>query len=137
MRALAILLLIWPAMLPAETVVATRNLRAQTVLSERDFALRDIQVAGALSSVEGLAGMETRGAIYIGRPIRPGDVGPPAVVERNGIVSLIYDSGGLLITAEGRALGRGGVGDRLRVMNLSSRMTISGIIQSDGSVKVQ
>lgn len=137
MRVLAILLLLWPALAPAETVVATRNLRAQTVLTEQDFAIRDIQVAGALSSAEGLAGMETRVAIYIGRPIRPGDIGPPALVERNGIVTLIYDHGGLLITAEGRALGRGGVGDRLRVMNLASRNTISGIIQPDGSVKVQ
>lgn len=137
MRALAILLLLWPALAPAETVVATRNLRAQTVLTEQDFALRDIQVAGALNSVEGLAGMETRVAIYIGRPIRAGDIGPPALVERNGLVTLVYDHGGLMITAEGRALGRGGIGDRLRVMNLASRNTISGIIQPDGSVKVQ
>ncbi|MBR9762731.1 MAG: flagellar basal body P-ring formation protein FlgA [Rhodobacteraceae bacterium] len=137
MRVLAILLLLWPALAPAETVVATRNLRAQTVLTEQDFALRDIEVAGALNSVEGLAGMETRVAIYIGRPIRPGDIGPPALVERNGLVTLVYDHGGLLITAEGRALGRGGIGDRLRVMNLASRNTISGIIQPDGSVKVQ
>lgn len=137
MRLLAILVLAWPLCASAETVVATRNLRAQTVLTAQDFAIRDIQVAGALSSDKGLVGMETRVAIYIGRPIRPGDIGPPALVERNAIVSLIYDRGGLLITAEGRALGRGGAGEQVRVMNLSSRSTIGGIIQSDGSVKVQ
>lgn len=137
MRLLALIPLVWPLLAEAETVVAARNLRAQTILTAQDFSIRDISVAGALSSDKGLVGMETRVAIYIGRPIRPGDIGPPALVERNAIVTLIYDHGGLVITAEGRALGRGGEGEQLRVMNLSSRSTISGTIQPDGSVKVQ
>ena len=121
----------------AETLVAARNLRPQTVLTPLDIALRDIQVPGALTTADGVVGMETRVTIYAGRPILPGNLGPPALVERNGIVSLTYDRNGLMITAEGRALGRGGAGETIRVMNLSSRQTISGRIQPDGSVKVQ
>ncbi|MGI3164032.1 flagellar basal body P-ring formation chaperone FlgA [Pseudooceanicola sp. 200-1SW] len=120
----------------AETLVAARNLRPQTVLTPLDISLRDIEVPGALGSAEGVLGMETRVTIYAGRPILPGDLGPPALVERNGIVGLIYDRAGLVITAEGRALGRGGVGETIRVMNLSSRQTISGTIQPDGTVRI-
>lgn len=137
MLRLALLLVLLPGVSAAETVVAARNLRAQTVLSPADFALRDIEVPGALSSLEGLAGMETRVTIYAGRPILPAEIGPPALVERNGLVRLIYDRGGLLIIAEGRALTRGGEGEVIRVMNMSSRQTISGTIQPDGSVRIE
>ena len=51
-------------------------------------------------------------AIYAGRPVRPGDLGPPALVERNQLVPLVYQPGGLAISTEGRALGRGGGGRR-------------------------
>ncbi len=121
----------------ADTVIAARTLRAQSVVGPEDLALQDIDVPGAYSSMEGLIGQETRTALYAGRPVRPGDLGPPALVERNGIVSLIYDRGGLVIVTEARALGRGGVGEAIRVMNMSSRQTVTGTIQPDGTVKVQ
>lgn len=121
----------------AETVIAVRTLRAQSVIGPEDLILRDIDVPGAYDSLEGLIGQETRVALYAGRPVRPGDLGPPALVERNGIVSLIYDRGGVIIVTEARALGRGGVGENIRVMNMSSRQTVTGIIQPDGTVRVQ
>lgn len=49
---------------------------------------------------------------------------------------LSYRLGALEIRAEGRALSRGGVGDEIRVMNLSSRTTVSGRIAEDGAVHV-
>ncbi|MEM9126779.1 MAG: flagella basal body P-ring formation protein FlgA, partial [Pseudomonadota bacterium] len=43
----------------------------------------------------------------------------------------------LSITTEGRALGRGAAGDRIRVMNLSSRTTVTGLIRPDGQIEVK
>jgi flagellar basal body P-ring formation protein FlgA len=74
--------------------------------------------------------------IYAGRPIRAADIGAPALVERNQIVPLVYAAGGLQITAEGRALDRGGEGDVIRVMNLSSRVQVTGIVDETGAVRV-
>lgn len=71
-----------------------------------------------------------------GRPLRPGDIGPPAIIERNDLVTLIFRQGGLTIAAEGRSLGRGSVGEAVRVMNLSSRTTVTGRVKQDGSVEV-
>jgi len=120
----------------AETVVPTHTIRAQTVLAREDLMVKSVTVPGAYSSMEEILGLETRVALYSGRPVRPGDVGPPAVIERNQIVSLVYFRGGLQISTEGRALMRGGVGDRIRVMNLSSRNTVTGNVQQSGSVVV-
>lgn len=136
MRALLALLLCCASAVSAETLVATRNLRAQTILSAADLAVVDRQIPGMLHSVESAVGLETRVSLYAGRPIRPEDVGPPAIIDRNQIVTLIYRRGSLLIATEARALDRAGEGDLLRVMNLSSRSTVTGIVKPDGSVTV-
>lgn len=121
----------------ADTVVPTRTLRAHTVISRADIEVRPGSTPGTVSDPAALVGQETRVALYPGRPVRPGDVGPPAVIERNQIVRITYAAAGLSIVAEARSLARGGVGDRIRVMNLSSRTTLSGTIQPDGSIAVQ
>ncbi len=136
MRLLAALLVALPSAASAETVLAARTMRAQTIVTAQDVVVKDVEVEGALSDVNEIIGMETRIALYAGRPIRPGDVGPPAIVERNQIVSLVFEQGGIAIFSEGRALARGGAGDFIRVMNLASRITVSGRVRPDGRISV-
>lgn len=137
MRALALgLLVLLATPAAAETVVATRTIRAQAILGPQDVAVVPGSLAGTLATVDEAIGMETRTILYAGRPIRAEDIGPPALIERNEIVPLVYRRGVLTITAEGRALARGGVGDWLRVMNLGSRTIVSGRVLADGSIEV-
>jgi flagella basal body P-ring formation protein FlgA len=120
----------------AETLVAARTIRALSVIMPGDVTLVEGEVPGALRHPDEAVGLEARAMLYAGRPIRPSDLGPPALVERNALVVLIYRSGALTITAEGRALGRGGAGDRIRVLNLSSRSAVTGTVEPDGRVSV-
>lgn len=120
----------------AETLVAARTVRAMSVLTPEDLAVSEDAVPGALRHPDEAVGLEARTMLYQGRPIRPSDVGPAALVERNALVVLVFRRGGLTITTEGRALGRGGVGDRLRVINLSSRTAVTGTVEPDGRVAV-
>lgn len=130
----ALTLLVSPAM--ADTVVAARTIRAQTLLSAGDVTLVKGDVVGAYSALDEVIGQEARVALYAGRPVRSNEVGPPAVVDRNQIVTLVFHSGGLTMAAEGRALGRAGVGDRIKVMNLDSRQTVVGRVRGDGAITV-
>lgn len=130
------LLCAMPQLCIADTVVAARTIRAQSVLSANDLALKDIDVAGGVKDVSQLVGQESRVALYAGRPIRLNDVGPPALISRNQVVQIVFQSHGLSITAEGRSLGRAGVGEHVRIMNMSSRTTISGVVGADGRVFV-
>jgi flagella basal body P-ring formation protein FlgA len=91
----------------ADVLVAARTLRAQSI------------------------------TIYAGRPVRPGDVGPPAIVERNQIVPLVFQSSILRIETEARALARAGEGERIRVLNLTSRAPVTGRVQPDGTILVK
>ncbi len=120
----------------AETLVAARTIRAQELIGPEDLILRDVQMAGGLADPAVVIGMEARVAIYAGRPIRPGDIGTPSVVDRNEVIPLIYSSGGLRISTEGRALGRAGPGEIIRVMNLSSRTTVTARIDQYGAAHV-
>lgn len=132
--ALVLFLLATPAM--AETVVATRTIRPLTVLGPQDVTLVADDTPGALTDPGDAIGREAHVALYVGRPIRPSDIGAPALIDRNQIVPLSYMAGALEIRAEGRALARGGAGEVIRVMNLSSRTTVFGRIAEDGTVRV-
>ena len=61
--------------------------------------------------------------------------GAPAIITRNQVVVVQFKGNGLHITTDGRALERGAVGDRVRIMNLSSRATLFGQVQQDGDRK--
>lgn len=120
----------------ADTVVAARTLPARTLIGPDDLLVRDLETVGALSDPTLAVGLEARVALYAGRPIRPGDIGPPAVVERNQIIPLVFANSVITITTEGRALDRAGPGDFIRVMNLSSRITVTARIDATGAAHV-
>ncbi|MEM6899766.1 MAG: flagellar basal body P-ring formation chaperone FlgA [Pseudomonadota bacterium] len=120
----------------ADTVVAAHTIRAQSILTADDLALKDMDVSNGVTDVSQLIGKENRVALYAGRPIRMTDVGPPAVIARNQIIQIVYRSEGLMITTEGRSLGRAGLGEYVRVMNMASRKTVFGVVLSDGRVFV-
>lgn len=132
----ALVLTLLPVAAQADIVLAARTLRAETVLTADDVKAVPGEAGSALDDPRLAVGMEARVTLYAGRPIQPGDLGAPAIVDRNQIVALSFQSGGLSILTEGRALGRGGVGETIRVMNLSSRTTVTGRIAPGGQVIV-
>lgn len=133
----AVFALAIPSVMAAQTVVATHTIRAKSTLSQNDIELIAAVSPGSLTDLQAALGMEARTILYQGRPIRPEDIRPPALVERNQNVVLVYQAGSLSILAEGRALDRGAPGDRVRVLNTSSRNAVIGIVQNSGEVRVQ
>jgi flagella basal body P-ring formation protein FlgA len=88
---------------------------------------------------------ETRSAV-IGKMARrtllPGGAIPlaavdvPRLVVNGGEVKLVYIDGGLTISAVGMALQDGAAGDFVKVRNGDSGVTVTGVVQSDGAVRV-
>lgn len=136
MRALAVALAVLAGPVAADILVAARTIPARTIIGPDDVLVRDLNVVGGIDSPALAIGQETRVALYAGRPIRAADLGPPAVVERNQIITLVYRRGGIVISTEGRALDRAGPGDYIRVMNLTSRTTVSAQISPTGTAIV-
>lgn len=120
----------------ADVLVPVRTISAETVIGPEDIVLRDLDILGALVDPQDVVGMEARVALFAGRPIRLADLAPPAVVRRNDVVPLIYEAAGLSIKTEGRALDRASPGDQIRVMNLTSRSTVSATVDEFGIAHV-
>lgn len=131
-----LIVVLLPMQALAESVVATHTIRPREILTEADLTLAAIDIPDSLTQIETAVGQEARVSIYAGRPIRVGDIGPSAIIERNQIISLSYTAGSLAILTEGRALTRGGIGEMIEVMNLTSRSKVTGLILRSGLVRV-
>ncbi len=131
-----LLIIFLPRSASADSLVATRTIRAQSVIQADDVTLVAAEIPNALALAADAVGLEARVAIYAGRPILASDLGAPALVERNQTVQLVFQSGALAILTEGRALARGGTGDVIAVMNLASHSTVSGRVAANGTVLV-
>ena len=134
---IALAILMFPTIAFADTLIATRTVRAHTVLTRADVTLVRNSSPSALTDINDVVGLETRVTLYEGRPINSRDIGPAVIVQRNQIVTLMYRRGGLTISAEARSLGRAGIGESVRIMNLASRQTVTGIVSQDGTVFVR
>lgn len=119
----------------AGSLTALRTLPAGSMISAGDVAF-DPALNGGLADAAQVVGKETRVTVYEGRPILASSVTAPTLVDRNQSVSVGYTRGGLSISTEGRALGRGGAGDVIRVLNIASRVTVSARINPDGTLTV-
>ncbi len=118
----------------AADLVANRTLRAGTVIAPGDIAVHGQGLKGEENAYVGL---EVRRAVYAGHRILETDLGPPTLVRRNDVVTMIYRAGTLGLRTEGRALGSGGTGERVEVMNLDSRLTVRATVVGPRRVEVR
>jgi flagella basal body P-ring formation protein FlgA len=109
----------------------------------RDDMLMDVpvkEVQGAVDSMvrarSGVVGKMARRTLLPGRAIMPIALNNPRAVINGAEVRLVYVDGGLSIVTSASALQDGAVGDMIKVRNADSGVTVSGVIQPDGSVRV-
>ncbi len=106
------------------------------MLTERelpdDFAGRSV----AILERSGLVGKTARRTLLPGLPVTTNAVGEPKAVTTGAMVRVVFIEGGLTISTYASALQSGAVGDVIPVRNLESGLTVSGTIESDGSVRV-
>lgn len=134
MRILWILLFtLGPPIAARAGIVAAHDLPAGTIISADDL-ISDDEIMSGITEPERAIGQQARIAIYEGRPIVASALRDPVLVSRNQIIQVSFISGSLKIVTAGRALAEGGAGDLVRVMNLSSRKTISAIVHEDGTL---
>lgn len=117
----------------SEDLVAARNVRAGAILTAADIVTPKGQ--DGLRRAADLIGQETLHALYQGQPFSEGDLHPQTIVARNALVKMEFVKGPMTITAAGRALDSGGMGERVRVMNLVSRRIVSTVVVGDNAVR--
>ena len=70
------------------------------------------------------------------RPIRLADLARPPAVEKGASVQMLLTGGGMALAVQGQALDAGAVGERIRVLNPSSRAVVEATVIGPGQVRV-
>lgn len=123
-----------------EVPVLTRPVRPGAEITDADIGwlrMREDQVRRhyVLDAGE-LVGMSPKRVVAINRVVRHSDLQAPVMVGKGDTVTMVFRSGGLTLTATGRALEAGGRSEVIRVMNDRSRMTVDARIVAPGHVDV-
>ena len=120
--------------------VLTRSLARGEIVRAEDVAMKYIPVNQAprnqaLGPAD-VIGRATRRSLPGGTPIRAGDFQDPYLVERGQAVVIVYRTGGLTLTARGRALENGTADAMIDVRNEQSRKTLQAVVTARGTVTV-
>jgi flagellar basal body P-ring formation protein FlgA len=106
-------------------------------LVDHDFANDPFAPRQAvIETRSGLVGKLARLTLLPGQPVPLNAVTEPNVVSNGSRVRVVFEEDGLDIETYAIALQSGSVGEVISVRNPDSGLTISGVIQSDGSVRV-
>lgn len=119
--------------------VLIRDLGRNDVIKASDVSVerRPKTEAGAdAAGRDNAIGMQARRPLRAGQVIRNADLSRPDLVQRDQGVTLIYQVGGIYLTARGKAIDTGAEGDVVTVLNLQSKRTIAGTVTGRGQVTV-
>ena len=94
------------------------------------------QTRQAIKDPEELIGMQMRRDGAMGMILTSRDVRAPTLVVRNREVLINLKRGGLTLSAKGKAMENGAVGDIVDVMNIRSQKILQGTVQRNGTVLV-
>ena len=119
-------------------VVPVHDIPRGQAISESDLTYATLpgnaMMAGVVTSVTVAKDMEARRMLLAGEAFRSDDVRRPIVVTKGQAVTMLFNAPGVELTATGRAMSEGGVGDTVAVQNPASFRTINGVISAPGTV---
>ncbi|THK38038.1 flagellar basal body P-ring formation protein FlgA [Ensifer sp. MPMI2T] len=91
---------------------------------------------GYVRSIEEIEGKVTKRTLLPGRVILASALRDQYAVERGSTVRLVFNNGGLTITAAGSPLQDAAVGELIRARNIDSGVIVSGTVMADGTIHV-
>lgn len=124
-----------------EVPVLRRRIGAGEIIGRSAIDWRRVE-AGRISRTtlldpNAMIGMSVRRGIGAGAMVRSTDLQQPVVVAKNSIVTIKLQTKRMELTAQGRALEDGAIGDLIRVMNTRSHKVIIAAVHGTSSVRVE
>ena len=121
--------------------VLVRRMRSGETIGQRD--IRQVTVRAdkidmnALHDAEDLIGMSPLRTISADRAIKRNDIRMPILVPKGSIVTMVFQTNRMTLTAQGKALQDGSKGDTIRILNAKTHKTIDGTVVNSGTVNVK
>src|SRR6185312_13619120 len=136
---LAAPVLIGPAFADAQlrVVVPAHDIPRGQTISDADLAYQMVPQAmpGTVMSMSDLDGMEARRYLHAGETVRTDDVRRPIVVTKGSLVTMTFEAPGITLTATGKAMSEGGIGESVTVVNPISFRQVTATVIGAGMVR--
>lgn len=120
-------------------VVPAHDIARGEVLADSDLSYLSVtngpNVSGILTSMDQLTGMQARRVLRAGEPLRGDDVRRPILVTKGATVTMTFDAPGVTLTAIGKAMTEGGMGETVTILNPVSYRQITGVVTGSGQVR--
>jgi flagella basal body P-ring formation protein FlgA len=120
-------------------VVPAHDVARGDTLGESDLTYATVDgaslMAGVPTKMNEVIGQQARRTLSAGQPFRGEDVRHPVVVTKGQTITMQFSAPGVELTAMGRAMSEGGVGDTVTVQNPASFRMVSAIVVSPGTVR--
>jgi len=133
------LMLAYPAFGGVRVIVPAHDIGRGTVITESDmtYAVATSDVMGVATSLADVVGLETRRTLRAGETLRLQDLRRPLMVVKGSTVTMVFEAPGVVLTASGRAMSEGGLGETVTIQNPASFRQISGIVTGPSQVRAQ
>lgn len=121
-------------------VLATRRLALGEVVGPADARAARMRAErvrpGMAQRLDQVVGQELRRPMAVEQGFALVDLGPPSIVQKNALVTLLLDAPGIQLSVQGRALEAAPRGGAVPVMNLASRSVVEGVAIGPNRVRV-
>lgn len=92
-------------------------------------------MSGVVTSMSELEGMQARRVLRAGEPLRDDDVRRPILITKGSTVTMTFDAPGVTLTAVGKAMTEGGLGETVTILNPVSYRQITGTVTGAGQAR--
>jgi flagella basal body P-ring formation protein FlgA len=121
---------------PATTIYPGDTIKDE-LLIDRAFAPNMPGASAFVGERSAVVGRVARRTLLPGQPIPINGVEDRKAIMRGTVVKVVIEDGGLSIVTYGSSLQAGGPGAFIQLRNLDTGVIIRGIVQPDGTVRIQ
>ncbi|HUT50235.1 MAG TPA: flagellar basal body P-ring formation chaperone FlgA [Alphaproteobacteria bacterium] len=120
--------------------VLARHLRRGDIVRGRDVVLRAMDQilipSNAVIHRDDIIGQAARRSLPSGLPVRNGDLEAPTLIRRGALVTMEISTPMMRLTARGKALDNGTLGETVRIRNIQSKRVIQGTVVGLDRVRI-
>lgn len=121
-------------------VVAARSVDRGATLNSADLVVEERETSALPASYmrdpAELAGFTLARSVVAGTVISPSVLAADHIIHRGDVVTLIAQSGAMIVRAQGRAMNDAALRATVRVQNLGSGRQVEGVVSGAGVVEV-
>jgi flagella basal body P-ring formation protein FlgA len=122
-------------------VVPARDIMRGEVIGESDLTFAEVNgtalAPSTVTKFETVTGLQSRRMLRAGESLRAEDLRRPVVVTKGQTVTMTFSAPGVELSAMGRAMSEGGVGDTVTVQNPVSFRMVSATVTGAGTVRAE